>query len=202
MSGSNGVQSSTFYPQSSYRDAISTKAHKLPLSSCMASVMHQKMCMLRYVVYLRITDTFSKTQVSLVSSKTKVATIKKLTIPRLELCGAYLLTQLLFTFSVFNMPLSSVYAWTDSTIVLKWWLVGNPRRFKTYVGNRVSELIAPERRNYVEGTDNPADCASRGIGVFFCFFFLCQWLIECFDVGNYLQGPYPVANNITLAHNR
>ena len=118
------------------------------------------------VVYLRITDTFGKTQVSLVSSKTKVAPIKKLTIPRLELCGAYLLAQLLFHIqNVFNMPLSFVYAWTDSTIVLNW-LVGNPRRFKTYVANRVSsivELVAPERWNHVEGTDNPADCASRGM---------------------------------------
>ena len=118
------------------------------------------------VVYLRITDTFGRTQISLVSSKTKVAPIKKLTIPRLELCGAYLLAQLLFHIqSVFNMPLSSVYAWTDSTIVLSW-LIGNPRRFKTYVGNRVSyivELISPERWNHVEGIDNPADCASRGM---------------------------------------
>lgn len=67
--------------------------------------------------------------------------------------------------NVFNIPLSSVYAWTDCTIVLNW-LVGNPRRFKTYVGNRVSyivELIAPKRWNHVEGTENPADCASRGM---------------------------------------
>ena len=96
--------------------------------------------------YHRITDTFGRTQVSLVSSKTKVAPIKKLTIPRLELCGAYLLAQLLIhTQNVFNIHLSSVYAWMDSTIVLSW-LVGNPRRFKTYVDNQVSyivDLIAP-----------------------------------------------------------
>ena len=85
------------------------------------------------VVYLRITDTFGRTHVSLVSSKTKVAPIKRLTIPRLELCRAYLLAQLLFHIQkVFNLPLRTVYAWTDSTIILIW-LVGNPRRFKTYV---------------------------------------------------------------------
>lgn len=51
------------------------------------------------------------------------------------------------------------------TIVLNW-LSGSPRRFKTYVGNRVSSIvhiIPPERWNHIMGAENPADCASRGI---------------------------------------
>ena len=118
------------------------------------------------VIYLRMTDSAGDVQISLVTSKTKVAPIKRLTIPRLELCGAHLLAQSLHHVQqVFELPLSSVYAWTDSTIVLNW-LVGNPRRFKTYVGNRVSyivDLIGPERWNHVNGLENPADCASRGL---------------------------------------
>ena len=118
------------------------------------------------VIYLRMIDTNRDVQISLVTSKTKVAPIKRLTIPRLELCGAHLLAQLLHHVQgVFEIPLNSVYAWTDSTIVLNW-LVGNPRRFKTYVGNRVSyivDLIGPERWNHVIGLENPADCASRGL---------------------------------------
>ena len=66
---------------------------------------------------------------------------------------------------MFQLSLSSIYAWTDSTIVLNW-LIGNPRRFKTYVGNRVSyiaDLISPEKWNHINGFENPADCASRGL---------------------------------------
>ena len=118
------------------------------------------------VIYLRMMDLDGGIQVSLVTSKTKVAPIKRLTIPRLELCGAYLLAQLLYHVQqVFNLSLDQIYAWTDSTIVLSW-LIGNPRRFNTYVANRVSyivELIAPNHWNHVHGTDNPADCASRGL---------------------------------------
>ena len=61
--------------------------------------------------------------------------------------------------------MSHVFAWTDSTIVLDW-LSGNPRRFKTYVGNHVSSIkdqIPPDRWNHVVGIENPADYASRGI---------------------------------------
>lgn len=74
-----------------------------------------------------MTDTDVNIEVSLMCSKTKVAPIKRLTIPHLELCGAYLLAQLLrHVKEVFHIPSTKVYAWTDSTIVLNW-LVGNPR---------------------------------------------------------------------------
>ena len=58
-----------------------------------------------------------------------------------------------------------MFAWTDSTIVLNW-LSGSPRRFKMYVGNRVSDIIKqipPDRWHHVLGAENPADCASRGV---------------------------------------
>ena len=118
------------------------------------------------VIYLRVKDLEGKIHVSLVMSKTKVAPIKRLTIPRLELCGAHLLAQLMHHVKeVLHIPLHDVFAWTDSTVVLGW-LVGNPRRFKPYVGNRVShtvDLIAPDRWSHVDGVRNPADCASRGL---------------------------------------
>ena len=113
-----------------------------------------------------MTDSLGNVQVALVTSKTKVAPIKRLTIPHLKLCGPRLLAQLLHHVSqVLKIPLSRVHAWTESTIVLNWF-DGSPRRFKTFVGNRVStivELIPPDKWKHVSGLDNPADCASIGV---------------------------------------
>ena len=115
---------------------------------------------------MHMVNSNGKVHTSLVMSKTKVAPIKHLSIPRLELCGAQVLTQLLrHAKDVFQLPMNSIFAWTDSTIILNW-LTGNPRRFKTFVGNRVSSIvdqIPPERWNHVSGIENPADCASRGL---------------------------------------
>ena len=89
-----------------------------------------------------------------------------MTIPCLELCEAYLLAQLLHHVRQgFDLLLAQIYAWTDNTIVHSW-LIGNPRRFNTYVANQISyivELIGPNRWNHVDGTDNLVDCASRGL---------------------------------------
>ena len=84
-------------------------------------------------------------------------------IPRLELCGALILAQLLSRCKdILELPMDSVYAWTDSTIMLTW-IQGSPRRFKVFVGNRVSQILELTRWNHVISEDNPADCASRGV---------------------------------------
>ncbi len=116
-------------------------------------------------VYLRSVSDLGSVYVSLVMSKTKVAPIRRITIPRLKLCGASLLASVLsHVKQLFSIPLSSVYAWTDSTVVLGW-LSGSPRRHNVFVGNRISkimDLVPPNRWGHVPGSDNPADVASRG----------------------------------------
>ena len=117
------------------------------------------------VVYIR-GEGHKQSHLALVAAKTKVAPIKRQTIPRLELCGALILARLLYhCANILEVSIDHCWAWTDSMIVLSW-LHGNPRRLKTFVGNRVAEaieLIPPNRWNHVQGTDNPADCASRGV---------------------------------------
>ena len=148
------------YLDATFRDT--SRSHHCRL---MASVMLQKM-LYAGVVYLRMVDSTDSMHISLVMAKTKVTPIKGLSKPSLELCGARVLAKILHRIKeIFRVPLSAVYAWTDSTIVLNW-LVGNPRRFKTYVGNRISKIVdrvPPDRWNHVASADNPADCASRGV---------------------------------------
>ena len=96
----------------------------------------------------------------------KLASIKRLTILRLELCGAFHMAQLLsHCKKVLKIPVEQVFAWTNSTIVLNW-MQGNPCRFKVYVGNRVSqiiELICPDCWKHVLGEDNPAHWTFHGL---------------------------------------
>ena len=71
------------------------------------------------VVYTRIRYSSGRVDTSLIISKTKVSPIKRLYIPRLELCGAQILARLLcHTMKILKIPVRSIFAWTDSTVAL------------------------------------------------------------------------------------
>ena len=118
------------------------------------------------VVYVRARYADTSVSISLLTAKTKVAPLKKATIPRLELCAAVLTARLLEAAARdLNIESHNLYAWTDSTIVLSW-LHSSPSRLKVYVAHRVQDIvniIPPSQWRHVPSTQNPADHASRGV---------------------------------------
>ena len=74
------------------------------------------------VVYLRATyNSDASTSTALVIAKARVAPVKTITILKLELCSAVLLSKLIAsTREELQIDLSNVFAWSDSTISLSW----------------------------------------------------------------------------------
>uniref|UniRef100_A0A182YRW0 DUF1758 domain-containing protein n=1 Tax=Anopheles stephensi TaxID=30069 RepID=A0A182YRW0_ANOST len=116
--------------------------------------------------YMRSQSKDGTTQITLLASKSRVAPLKPLTIPRLELCAALLAARLQKKlFEALDMPINETHMWSDSTITLQW-LASPPRTWKTFIANRVGEIQAASKCciwHHVPGTDNPADMLSRGV---------------------------------------
>ena len=87
---------------------------------------------------------------------------------RLELCGAVIVARLLdYSWNVLEIPVTNMYAWTDSTVILSW-VWSSPRRFKPFVSNCVAEIMDLVPKNdgggsHIPSTTNPANSASRGL---------------------------------------
>ncbi len=118
------------------------------------------------VIYLRTLYDDSSVTFQLVTSKARVAPVKSVTVPRLELMAAHLLSKLVvIVVKNLKLSLADVYAWTDSSIVLAW-LRGSATKLKTFVANRVctiQEQVPGSHWRHVRTEDNPADLASRGM---------------------------------------
>ena len=89
------------------------------------------------VVYLKVTSGNNST-VSLVCSRTKVAHLKPVSIPQLELTAAALLIRLSrYVITTLNLTNCTLYLWSDSSVTLAWSL-SHPSRWKDFVRNSVS----------------------------------------------------------------
>ncbi|XP_026676853.1 uncharacterized protein LOC113466008 [Diaphorina citri] len=118
-------------------------------------------------VYVHVVHPDNSTHVHLACAKSKVAPMKYVTIPRLELCAALLLSKLLLVVTeIFaaRYDIQNVFCFTDSTVALSW-IISEPFKWNTFVANRVSKIQEVVHQNnwyHVQGVENPADVLSRG----------------------------------------
>jgi hypothetical protein len=149
--GSNLLNSAVL----SYRQVISYRLHGF----CDASERAYAA-----VVYL-VVQTDSERCVRFVASKTRVAPLRELSIPRLELLSSLLLARLMDTATNSLLPSISLghpICYTDLKVAL-YWMVGSTKEWKQFVQNRVSDirgLVPISCWRHCRGTDNPADLPS------------------------------------------
>ncbi|XP_058817361.1 uncharacterized protein LOC131680666 [Topomyia yanbarensis] len=120
------------------------------------------------VAYFRL-ESNSCVQVALVGAKVKVAPLKTLSIPRLELKAANLGVRLAGSIqSQHSYPINFRYFWGDSKTVLAWIKSIDHRRYHKFVAVRVGEILTTTEPNewmYVPSKLNVADLATKwGIG--------------------------------------
>ncbi len=116
------------------------------------------------VSYIRIGDTCR-----LVMSKSRLAPIKPVSIPRLELLAAVVATELdQHIKRHLEIPIEKTFFLTDSTIVLQY--INNKNcRFKTFVANRISKIhehSEPSQWKHIDHiASNPVNDVSQGMNM-------------------------------------
>ncbi|GFV67760.1 integrase catalytic domain-containing protein [Trichonephila clavipes] len=118
------------------------------------------------VVYMHCVKEDGTTTTKLIGSKSRVAPIEVLSIPRLEFSVCLLLPQLVEKIALsLQVHLAKVILHTDSTKAIAW--INNPaNHLKTFVGNRVSKiqtLTENFKWKHIASAQNPADIIFRGV---------------------------------------
>ena len=109
--------------------------------------------------YLRVVNHWGQIPVRLIMSKGRLAPLKQMTMPRLELSAAVVAVKLdSLIRRDLDISVTRSLFWTDSQIR------NEDRRYKVFVANRVSAIrqcSTTEQWHYIRGYDNPADVLSR-----------------------------------------
>ena len=119
------------------------------------------------VIYLKVATSYG-VQVRFVASKIRVAPAKGMTIPRLELLAALLLSKLMVSVSCALEPeltLDDPSCFTDSKVTL-YWIQGQTKEWKQFVQNRVRDirrLLPIHVWKHCSGRKTPTDIPSRGM---------------------------------------
>ncbi|XP_073827778.1 uncharacterized protein [Musca autumnalis] len=116
------------------------------------------------VVHIKVLSGNGEGVINLLQYKTKIAPLKILSVPNLELCGAPLPVKLMNKVQqMLNLNISNVYYWTDRIAVLCW-LRGESFRWRIFIEmDEVQRHPNISQWHYLSTHDNPANGASHGI---------------------------------------
>ena len=124
----------------------------------------EAMAIVAYIRYQQKTGS----EVSFILEKSRIAPMKQLSVPRLELQAAMYGVRLRkLICSEHDLKFESIYHWTDSETVLQW-LKNAHQKQVVFVSNRVSEILEGttiDEWRLVRGELNPADIGTRGISL-------------------------------------
>ena len=116
------------------------------------------------VAYLRTTHDDSHVSITFLFGKARVAPMKRLTIPNLELQAATLGTRLAtYIKEELDLHIARTFMWTDSTTVLHW-INAFSQRHRIFVANRLNITLDSTESSdwrYVPTIENPADDRTR-----------------------------------------
>ncbi|XP_066928826.1 uncharacterized protein [Clytia hemisphaerica] len=116
--------------------------------------------------YLRLIDVADKVHCSFLYGRSRVAPLKKVSTPRLELQAATLSSNMnSFVVKELDLKIDHQYFYSDSTIVLGY-INNECKRFRLFVANRVSMITSHTEKGdwyHVDSKSNPADCGARGL---------------------------------------
>ena len=117
--------------------------------------------------YLRLVNENGFVHCSFLIGKSRLAPLKTVSIPRLELTAAVLAVKLdSMLRKELKVEITATTFWCDSTAVLQI-LANSTKRFPTFVANRIAtieRMVSPNSSwRHVPTQLNPADLASRGL---------------------------------------
>lgn len=146
-------------PRSYFSSAIPTEFNNLQIHIFVDASEAAYSC----VGYFRL-DSESGIQVSLIGAKTKVAPLKTLSIPRLELKAAVLGARFMESIQAnHTFHVSQKYYWSDSSTVIAW-IRSDHRRYNKFVELRIGEILMlsdPCDWKWVPSKINVADHATK-----------------------------------------
>ena len=104
--------------------------------------------------YVRLEDVQGRVHCSLLMAKAKLAPLKTVTIPRLELTAAVEAVKLdKYVKGELEIPIHETVFWTDSMIVLHY-LNNEDKRYQTFVANRVAKILESTQPSQWRGLPN------------------------------------------------